>query len=399
MTVATGTSMCEPSKPGSSVGTAAVDKYTGIAPRHGKIQIQFMHNGKRIRETIHREPTPANLRRAFALREQILEEIRNRTFDLAYHFPYSASLKGATSGGTPVAYYIERHFELGDLTKSTAVDYRRKADRYLLPAFGETSVEDMTIIAVMEFRKSLLQTLARKSVNNIVGILSKALDLAAADGVIATNPIADLKSLKINRVSQADPFTFEELATLRAACYRPDLLNLIDVWWTTGLRTGELIGLNWKDIDLEHNQIHIHQARVLGEIKPTKTSQERYVPIYSVTHEALKRQRAITGDAEHGFIFEQPVAKSPYPDAAPLSVFFGRLYKRSGVRAREPYQFRHSYASYQLSAGERPYDVQYRMGHSTFRTIERHYKRWMHRNNQDWRTFEDLILTVRCQFD
>ncbi|HEX7647118.1 MAG TPA: tyrosine-type recombinase/integrase, partial [Noviherbaspirillum sp.] len=54
-----------------------------------------------------------------------------------------------------------------------------------------------------------------------------------------------------------------------------------------------------------------------------------------------------------------------------------RILKKAGVRYRNPYQTRHTYASTLLSANENPWWVAKQMGHVDVEMVFRHYGRWI----------------------
>ncbi|WP_249044019.1 tyrosine-type recombinase/integrase [Burkholderia stagnalis] len=66
--------------------------------------------------------------------------------------------------------------------------------------------------------------------------------------------------------------------------------NLIDLWFWTGLRTSEIFGLQWLNVDLPSGTILVAEALVRGEHKDcTKTAVARTVRLNSQALSALKR--------------------------------------------------------------------------------------------------------------
>lgn len=68
--------------------------------------------------------------------------------------------------------------------------------------------------------------------------------------------------------------------------------NLIQFAFWSGLRTSELVALQWRDIDLERNRIFVCQAKVRGHLKGTKTNAgTREVSPQHQAKEALLNQK------------------------------------------------------------------------------------------------------------
>ncbi len=89
-----------------------------------------------------------------------------------------------------------------------------------------------------------------KTRNNALTPLRGVFDLAFADGHIQTNPALRLKFAKIQR-ELPDPFSSDERDLILSwfASQRPEWLTYFETAFFTGLRTSELIGLQWGDLD------------------------------------------------------------------------------------------------------------------------------------------------------
>ncbi|HTP28208.1 MAG TPA: tyrosine-type recombinase/integrase, partial [Anaeromyxobacteraceae bacterium] len=62
-----------------------------------------------------------------------------------------------------------------------------------------------------------------------------------------------------------------------------------------GLRTGEVLGLDWKDVDLEARQIRVRQAVRFSKLGPLRDEDPRTVPILDALAPALARWKLSTG--------------------------------------------------------------------------------------------------------
>lgn len=218
-----------------------------------------------------------------------------------------------------------------------------------------------------------------KTVNNYVSVLRRALDLAVADGEITTNPSREVPRAK-HQKRPPDPFSREESEAIIAEVKRVHpghVHNMIEFWFWTGLRTSEIFGLQWKNVDLLNRSITIVDALVRGELKDrTKTSVARIVILNSRALSALKRQRRLMQQAD-ALIFRDPRYETPWDDERAFRrSFWTPTLKRIGIRYRRPYNMRHSYATAMLMAGMTPAFCAKQLGHSVDMFLTS-YSRWI----------------------
>src|SRR5262249_53214515 len=150
----------------------------------------------------------------------------------------------------------------------------------------------------------------------------------------------------------------------------------------TGLRTGELIALEWGDIDWIKGQAYVKRSFVEGEIKPTKTKAgKREVLLLPPALEALKAQKPFTFMVGKN-VFHTPFSNKPW--SSPFQIRHSGwlpILRRAGVRYRNPYQTRHTYASMMLSNGENIMWVAKQMGHANIEMVIKTYGKWIPDNS------------------
>ncbi len=145
----------------------------------------------------------------------------------------------------------------------------------------------------------------------------------------------------------------------------------------TGLRTSEMIGLSWGDVDFVAGTIRIRRAVVMGKLKAPKTDAGiRTVHLTPQALTALKAQKPLTFVAG-GRVFHNPGTGEPWASDRAVRVRFKTLLQRAGVRYRYPYQMRHTFASIALIAVENVMWVLKQMGHRDWFITARIYSRWI----------------------
>ena len=349
----------------------------GITARGGSIQIDFYVDGKRCRETLSLPPTKPNLAHAERLKASIQHSIALGKFRYADFFPDSKRARqGSRSSHLTVADALDNFLEACRRTHeySTWLGYRSAVEFYLKPEFGAMFIRDVTTAAVKAWLGKL--TVSNKRINNVLIPLRAVCGDAFADGLIDRNPVDRVKNLP-NRFEEPDPFTPDEVSKILSELSAQGR-NLFQFAFWTGLRTSELIALEWGDVDWSKGVVRVQRAQVERRVKQTKTKAgEREVKLFPPALNALDAQKAFTflaGDR----VFYNPRTNKPWETGGQMrKTCWTPALKRAGVVYRNPYQTRHTYASTLLSAGENPLWVAQQMGHKDWSMIIRRYGRWI----------------------
>lgn len=354
----------------------------GVRARGQCVQIDFQYRGVRCRESLKILPTTANLKYAQRKRETILFEIEKGTFRYSEHFPKSKRTKlfGETAD-IAVSEALDRYLDarLRTCEKSTYKGYKSAVEYHLRPAFGQLPLGELTTAAVLEWIAGL--DISNKRINNVLIPLRGICADAFSDGLIPRDPMARIRNLS-HRSKEPDPFTLEEVKAILAAAHG-HLMNFIQFAFFTGMRTSELIAIEWSDIDLDQGIARVRRAIVLGQSKRPKTvSGERDVMLLPPALEALKAQQPFTR-FKGGRVFHNPKTNAPWlRDEQIRHQFWKPLTKQAGVRYRPAYNTRHTYASMMLTAGENPMWVAHQMGHADWGMIRKVYGRWIPDNDR-----------------
>ncbi|HEO1393657.1 TPA: Arm DNA-binding domain-containing protein [Legionella pneumophila] len=349
------------------------------------IRIDFTYRGVRCRETLKIEPTKANIKYAERLRGEILNAISLGTFNYQDYFPNSQRSKmfGYSVVKSTVGELLKEYMEIAEKTlePSTFNGYRKACEAHLYPAFGNIPIKDLSSMIIRNYVTKLELTL--KTIRNILTPLRNTLDQALNDGMITSNPLDRLVLSKLvdkkTRSSnwEVDPFNQEEIKAILSEA-KDQSRNLFQFAFYSGLRTSELIALEWGDIDWLNGIVRVSRAVVLKKEKGTKTkSGQRDVLLLPPALEALQNQKKFTF-LEGTRVFYNPRTNTAWEtDGQIRKTCWTHILKKAGVRYRNPYQTRHTYASMMLSAGENSLWVAKQMGHKDTEMIIKNYGRWI----------------------
>ncbi|KMV79515.1 site-specific integrase [Klebsiella pneumoniae] len=351
------------------------------------INITFTYKGVKCREPLSNlEVNSKNIKYAERTLGEIHNKIERGTFNYGEHFPRSARLKifGNASTGKTVKNYLDEYLvicETRKLSPSTIGGYKKclnaLASLHVFPA------SELTPAALKTWIQSQKTTL--KTIRNQLSFLRSALDEAVTDGVLQINPVSLVtasryQSSKTEDESDyiVDPLSPAEVEALLHAAGNKQWENIFRFAIETGLRSSELCALRWRDIDFIGKTAHVQNASVVGVIKGTKTKAgTRKVELTEEALYALTSQKPFTF-MKDATIFEDPKTEKPWAgaDAIRKKAWVPTL-RKAGIRYRNPYQTRHTFATRHISRGANLFWLASQMGHKGPEMLFRHYGRYL----------------------
>lgn len=247
---------------------------------------------------------------------------------------------------------------------------------HLAPELGALKLEKLAPAHIQKLYADRLKVLSPRTIQHIHACLHTALETARDWGLLRDNPADRVKAPKVPR-RQGKSFDPEQARAFLAVLPGTPLEAYFVTALLTGLRTGELLALRWRDVDFKSSALHVQRAytRVRGKglvAKGTKTDTGRMVQLSVHALAALKRQqtRCKTLRIKAGPLWQDNDLVFPNRSGGPMHEgnirrhHFLPLLEKAGLPVMRPYDLRHSFASLLLSSGAPPKDVQALLGHS-----------------------------------
>lgn len=271
----------------------------------------------------------------------------------------------------------------GRVKPSTFDSYRRNMDLHVLPSLGQrqlrqiapTMLDSLYAELSASGHKNLPVGLSPKTIRYIHTIVHKALADAVDAGVVGTN-VAERAKPPRPRAAGPNAINFWEPHQLRDILKSVEGDRLQAAWHLsamTGMRRGEVLGLRWKDVDLNANRISVHQALVsVGYEVITsspKSHQARVIDLDAETSARLKEHKARQAEEwgedypDHGLVFCREDGSPIHPHS--FSQRFERLVRRCGLPTIRLHDLRHTHATIAIKAGVPVKVVSERLGHET----------------------------------
>ena len=249
------------------------------------------------------------------------------------------------------------------LAPSTVRSYSYLIRDHIQPEIGRIRLIDLRPKQLQSLYSLKLNAgLSKRTVQYIHAILRRSLNEALRSGLIIRNP---KDAVTPPRPAKKLPQT---LSTDEVNVY---LKSVEDHHWypiyllaiTTGMRKGEILGLQWGDVDLEHGAVNVQRTLVdiqgkvmLGE--PKSSTAKRNISLSGKVVEAL-RQRQL----DEGLVFTTSTGR-PISQRN-LTRHFHASLEKAGLKKMRFHDLRHTAATLLLQANVHPKIVQEMLGHST----------------------------------
>jgi len=233
--------------------------------------ITFYYQSKRHRKSLNLDDTKANRKLA---ENVIIPEIQ-------YKLNLGTFFEKEKSDIPTVEEYAKISFELHSYHRkaSTLSDYESSLKLHINPYFADKRIDRIKPSDVALWQNMLLDKLSPRRVRTIRAVFNMFFQDALRDGIIDKNPLTMVKVPKIEKV-EVKPFTLDEMMKIIQSG-ESDIQSFVALGFLTGMRSGEMIGLRWEDIDFKKGVINVLN-------KPgfkTKTRKWRPVPL----HKDLRR--------------------------------------------------------------------------------------------------------------
>ena len=236
---------------------------------------------------------------------------------------------------------------------------------HILPHFGRRGLDEIGVQAQQFFVTKLAQAnLSRKMILNVLSTLASILQTAKGWGYVCQ--MVDYKTLAIPTEevqTEARFFTVEEVGKIIAAAREP-YKTMFWLLAMTGMRAGEMLGLQWQDIDFDKGLLNIRRSAWYGRVQTTKNkNSEAIIPLPAILAATLRTFREEWKSNPDGFLF---VTRNRRPPSSNKVVEYGLwpvldllAIPRCGLHA-----FRHTHTSLLLDTGATPTVVQEQLRHA-----------------------------------
>lgn len=274
----------------------------------------------------------------------------------------------------------------------TVDNYRRSIDLHLKPNLGAIRLQELRPEDIQRMVRRFTtgdkkagsqrsqKPLSPKTIKNIVGVLSSALQEAVNNQIIPRNP-AQFVKLPAVRQKEIEALTIGQIAAFVEVAHTSPYYAPLACCLFLGLREGEALGLAWEHIDFENRKINVCQQLQREKTKggklylmdSTKNGKSRVLDVpeflMDILREEQRRQllaQIAAGPAwcnTWGLCFTNKIGEPVTPKV--LFDQFKKLAAAAGITNARVHDLRHTNATLALVNGDDVKTVQANMGHAT----------------------------------
>ncbi|MFC1865784.1 tyrosine-type recombinase/integrase [Chloroflexota bacterium] len=282
-------------------------------------------------------------------------------------------------GKITVAEHLHNWLEgyAGTACSQRTVDgYESIVENHLIPAFGHIQLRQLQPQTIQAYYGKACEKLSGRSVQHHHRVLAQSLKYAVRQGLLGRNP-ADLVTAPSAPKKPMRTLTPGEVAVMLENASSNQFYPVIYTAISTGLRQAELLGLRWRDVDLDFLSISVSQVlykrKGICIFKEPKTSgSSRRVAMtpklalflreYKGERESLYWQLGVPPTLDD-LVFANYDGKPLDPST--LTHNFGRISKSAGLGRVRFHDLRHTFASLALLRGAKPKVISEALGHAS----------------------------------
>jgi len=257
------------------------------------------------------------------------------------------------------------------LKPSTLELYKIIVGKHLIPQWGDYRIKEIKTAQIQIYVSERLKKVSPKTVKNEVAVIKEMFKHAHRWGYVKTNQAEHVQRPKVDKreIDILEPPEIEKLLHHSTEAYRMAFRTAV----MTGMRAGELWGLQWGDVDWNSGQIYVRRSLWNGAFQTPKTKTSiRKIDIPSSLAFELKKWKLACPISKQELVF-------PNTDGEPtnhntlIKSHFSPALRRAGLRKVSFHSLRHSNASMRIQAGQNVKYISTQLGHSSINiTMDRY---------------------------
>ena len=322
-----------------------------------------------------------------------LTEAKEALEDMKYEVKHG--MKGKEKKDTLDAWFEEwLDTYKSDCKESTLNFYRNVYRRYISPVFGKSKVKDLKTTQIQRFTNRMAKDFSKTTASTVNFLLYDCLKQAKQLHMINVNPMSDTSVPRFKPQERKKALTADQVMQFMdyAKANKCSYYSIYRMLSLTGCRIGEILGLEWDNVDFDAESIYIKQTLIYMPStgfyfdEPKSDAGKRRIRMKKggELYNLLKARRVEQLEQRlkaHGYwkplkgfenlVFTTEVG-TPHHDTnvrKRMKVLIERMREQGyDIPDFTPHTLRHCYATRALENGMQPKTLQKVLGHSTFQT-------------------------------
>ncbi len=303
---------------------------------YGVIYVQGSVEKKFYRKSTGMEHTPRNETYIKKNHREVLLQLVNKN-------KHEVSSDFATFGRSVVEEGVKQDGIKGGRGVQDQRDALSKFDRLILPYFKAYSLEDIKVLHIEKWQKSLLEKYSSSTVSKCRFLMKQIMHKACANDLVLKNPVEYAAKLEVVHEKQSAYSVQDALKMMKES--KGFMHTWLNLAFCTGMRTGEMMGLMWDDIDEEYSCIYLQRSVTKGRMTIGSSGNKNHSRVVPLLPHVLKILLDAKKQAKSKWIF--PSRKGTYysESKAIIKAHFKPLLEELGIEYITLYATRHTFSS------------------------------------------------------
>lgn len=274
-----------------------------------------------------------------------------------------------------------------ELKASSFESYESTFRNYIKPyLIADLPINDLKSLKVQEFYNKLSKDgISPNNIKKVHKLLRQFFSYAEKEGYILKNPCInvtlpknkkEVENIITERKTKFQYFNEDEIKQILELFKNTRYENIIKFALGTGMRKGEILGLQWQDIDFDNREIHvIHNLSYIANIDdngnrtystvlqtPKSTNSVRVIPMSTKIYDLLNSL-----DKTSSYVFN---SRGSHFDIKWTEKFWNKTLKGTNLEGKKFHDLRHTFATMLLLNGANLIQIKELLGHSSVKITE-----------------------------
>jgi len=253
-----------------------------------------------------------------------------------------------------------KYFSSPKLRPTTQATYENRIYGHIIPSVGKIPLSKLTQNDLQQFYAKLKRTgrkvnvelkgtgVSDRMVRSCHALCRSSLEKAVEEGLITRNPSIGCK-LPPKKNGEMKVLTQTEIVRLLNQAYDEGYYEMFLLELTTGMRRGEILGLKWRDLNLETGELNIKRQLTTKGISVPKTKSS--IRTVLLPPDMLDLLREMKKTAKYDWIFPSPVKEGEPRNPTAITKRFRIMLERAHCKHVRFHDLRHTFATMALENG------------------------------------------------